>query len=538
MADGTSFADMVATPTAPLQEDSLRKRYLYKLSTNLLGFLLSLLTAGIIPRGLGPANYGNFYFLNNFFGQIITFLDSGTSMAFYTKVSKRPDELGLVRFYWNFVTLVSSFLTLLVYLALAFGLQDWLWPGQETRYIWLAALLGLFTWYSMGVNYLVDAHALTVKTETIRMQQRLLGTGLVLLMFWLNQFSLTKFFVYNYLLLFFLSWGWWKVLRRRGLALFPRAKLLSEQMRSYAREFYQYAAPLVAFAATGLLVSMLDRWMLQQFSGSVAQGFFSLSYRISSICFLFTGAMTPLLTREFSVAFEGQDIDSMRTLFRRYIPLLYVSASFLGSFVLTQADRVSLIFGGVEYLPATPVIAAMALYPVHQTYGQLTSSFLWATGQTYVFRNYGITLMLVGLPISFWLLGPTNWMGMQLGAMGLAIKMVILQFFGVNVYLWLTVRFLKLSFKQFIGHQLYSLGTLLVIAWVVDRGVDWLALPTVPAFLLSIALYTAGVGVVTYLIPSLLMLSRKEMTRQVTLVLSKTRQSIKDLLSSKGSSKT
>ena len=35
-----------------LSEDSLKKRFFYKLSTNFGGFLLSLITMGMVPRAL------------------------------------------------------------------------------------------------------------------------------------------------------------------------------------------------------------------------------------------------------------------------------------------------------------------------------------------------------------------------------------------------------------------------------------------------------------------------------------------------------
>ena len=85
-----------------MPEDSLKKRYLFKLSTNLIGLVTGVGTYAIIPRGLGPILYGNFSFLTNFFQQIVNFFDMGTSMCFYTKLSQRQKEFGLVSFYLYF----------------------------------------------------------------------------------------------------------------------------------------------------------------------------------------------------------------------------------------------------------------------------------------------------------------------------------------------------------------------------------------------------------------------------------------------------
>jgi len=91
-------------------EHSLRKRYAYKLVTNMAGFAISLLSAGMVPRGLGPEMYGNFSFLTNFFGEIKGFLDMGVTIGFYNKLSQRQTETTLIAFYFRFIAFSSLLL--------------------------------------------------------------------------------------------------------------------------------------------------------------------------------------------------------------------------------------------------------------------------------------------------------------------------------------------------------------------------------------------------------------------------------------------
>ena len=93
---------------------SLKKRYLAKLAANLVGLGINLVTQAIIPRGLGPKAYGDFSFLSNFFTQIMGFLDMGTSIGFYTKLSQRQKDFGLVSFYLSFTGLFSFLLLMFV----------------------------------------------------------------------------------------------------------------------------------------------------------------------------------------------------------------------------------------------------------------------------------------------------------------------------------------------------------------------------------------------------------------------------------------
>lgn len=518
---------MKQTQPKTTAEDSLKKRYFYKLFTNLISFVITLITATIIPRTLGPTAYGNFNFLSTFFSQVVGFFDAGTSVAFYTKLSQRTQDVGLTRFYWGVTALISFGTILLVSLTFLFDLQAWLWPNQTSRYIWMAVIWGLLTWYSQIINKILDAYGLTVRSEISRIQQRVLGLALILAMFWLNRFSLTEFFIYHYLILLFVCFAWGRILHQAGIELLPQARLTFEQTKAYGQEFYEYTSPLIVYAFVGLIVGGLDNWFLQKFAGSVQHGFYGLSYRIGGICFLFTSAMTPLLLREFSKAYSDQNINQMGFLFQRYIPLLYTIAAFFAVFLAVEAEKVSVIFGGNQFEGAELAISIMAFYPVHQTYGQLSGSVFYATGQTKLYRNLGITIQLTSLPLTWWLIAPEHWWGLNLGAVGLAIKMVLVQVIGVNLQLWFNARLLKLSFGKLLAQQLYSVMGLGVVAWGSKLFIDQTIPNVLLSFLASGFIYTLGSAILTLLMPALLLMSRFELLRQInhmkTLILGRIR---------------
>jgi O-antigen/teichoic acid export membrane protein len=265
----------------------------------------------------------------------------------------------------------------------------------------------------------------------------------------------------------------------------------------------------------GLIVGILDRWLLQIFSGSVQQGFFGLSYQIGAICFLFTSAMTPLITREFTVAFGHNDLQQMAHLFRRYIPMLYAIAAFFSCFVAVQADKVTLILGGNQYKEATTAVMIMAFYPIHQTYGQLSGSIFYATGQTRLYRNIGIIFMLIGLPLTYFLIAPVDKMGLNTGATGLAIKMVLLQLFWVNAQLYFNSKLLKLPFLRYLLHQVFSVGILLAIAYVSTIATN--IIPGLPGnfiihFIITGIIYTFAVAIAALFIPQIFGIKRDDIS--------------------------
>jgi O-antigen/teichoic acid export membrane protein len=105
-----------------VSEDSLAKRYGFKLGASLLGLPLSLAQQWVVTRALGPAGYGSYSFLNSFFSEVIAFFDSGTSAGFYAKLCGRPEEKGLVAFYWKLAGAITAVLFIGVAVVLLAGL--------------------------------------------------------------------------------------------------------------------------------------------------------------------------------------------------------------------------------------------------------------------------------------------------------------------------------------------------------------------------------------------------------------------------------
>jgi O-antigen/teichoic acid export membrane protein len=174
--------------------DSLKKRYIYKLLTNLFGLFIGLVTQAIIPRGLGPKAYGDFSFLSNFFSQFVGFFDMGTSVGFYTKLSQRQKDIGIITFYVSFAIIASTALFLIVLIVSFTHGANKIWPDQLMFFIYLAAIWGIFSWFIQILDKIVDAFGLTVPAEMARIAQKIMGVMLILALFFSNQLNLRNFF--------------------------------------------------------------------------------------------------------------------------------------------------------------------------------------------------------------------------------------------------------------------------------------------------------------------------------------------------------
>lgn len=483
---------------------TLKKRYFYKIGA---GFF-SVASLGVIQalalRGLGPASYGIFDFLNTFYIQVITFLDMGLSDCVYTKLSKRPHEEGLVASYALFVLTACTAIAAFTLGAVVTPLASSLWPGIPERFVIMGASLGIFTWISSALNKTVDAYGLTVEAEIGRVIQKVMGMMMLGLLVWTGTLTLESFFCYWIFLMAFLGAAFVWV-NRRGGHPFPRSLSLAPMERSaYAAEFYAYSHPLFVHAAVTFATGFLGRWLLQRFSGSVEQAMFGLAEQMSSMCALSVRVMAPLLLREFSIAHHSGDRAGMADVFRRRIPVLQSVTIYFSCFTAFHSATVVRLLGGEAYAAGQAAAAIMSIAAIPMTGALMYGTILLANGRTDLYRNVGITVMLFGAALNLGLLAPASSGGLHLGSVGLAAQALGVNIIAAGVLLILAVRSLELSFLPYVGRQAVSFAILFAAA----GGSRWISillneagLPMLPAFLAAGLLYTGAVALLVRAVP-------------------------------------
>lgn len=417
----------------------------------------------IVPSALGPIQYGHFSFLQQFYTQIIGFLDTGTSIAFFTKLSANQKRKELITFYMFYILVVSFLIVLFIYSINTLKYTDTLFPGIPNNYIYMGLSFGILTWITQMFIKISDANALTVSVEWLKIIHKILSLCLLLYFVSYTAFDLTHYFYFHYISMV-------AFITIVGL-LFVKSNIFNRHLltlrfgfKQIGREFFHFSSPLVVYSTVGLGVGFLDIWLLQKMGGSIQSGFYGLAYSIVAASFLFTSAMTPIITREFSKSYEEKNIEQMRNNFYRYIPMLYSIAAFFGIFLSFQSENILAIFTDGKFKDAYWVLVIMAFYPLHQTYGQLSGSIFYATGQTKLYRNIGIFSMLFGLLFTGLFIYFLN-----LGAIGLALKMVIIQFIVTNIQLYFNAKFLDFKMKPFVWHQVYSIGFFIVMAYIATH---------------------------------------------------------------------
>ena len=573
---------------APPASPSLGKRYAFKLVSNVATIPLFFILEAVLPRALGPAAYGNYNFITSLFQNFTNFLDMGTSTCLYTTLSKRPGEFGLVAFYGRVALAVLVLCLLAGGLVFLPGAGEWLMPGVPLWMALPAALWAYITWAGRVTRGMNDALGLTTRSEPVRVGVNVFSALLLLGLYFSGVLTLPVLFGHQYLTLGLLAAGFALCLRGtwsggektlknpltpnarvkgaaaplRGAGQSPastdlassaepfedvaynpgrlvRWRLGKAELAAYGREFWRYSGPLFVTALCSALALSGERWMLQFFNGSAEQGYFSLSQKVGMACFMFVSAMTPLITRDLAVAHGKGDAREMARLLDRFAPMLYAVSAWLACFTLAEAPAVVRLFGGGRFVDAILPVQIMALYPIHQGYGQVAAAVFYATGETRLLRNVTLVTLIAGLICAWILLAPPGfgqsaataggeggglvpaWLplgGFGLGAAGLAWKMVGVQFVTVNLLLMACRRSAPFRYWRNLAHQVICPAALLALAFAARYGTEAAGLgqaQDIVRFLSSGVCYCLLCLILAFACPFILGLQRGELTARL-----------------------
>lgn len=499
---------------------TLARRYLYKLLANVASVPVYLVMEAILPRALGPQMYGNYSFATNLFQQLSGFLDMGTSTCFYNALSRRQHETGLIAFYLRVSLLVACISLGVAWLMQIPPVGGLLMPDVPGWLAPLAAVWAFLTWWGRVLRSMNDAVGATVPSEMSRTVIALLAVLALASLYWLDILNIYSLFGQQYAMLAATALGYWIVSKNAWEARFGQdgrfsLRLDGKQARRYAGEFFAYSHPLFVQALLTFAMLSVERWLLQWFDGSTQQAYYALAQKVCIACFLFVSAMTPLIMREFSIAWGNKDMEGMGRLMQRFAPLLYAVAAYFSCFSAVEAGELVSLFGGEEFAPAVLPVQIMALYPLHQAYLQLASSVFHAAGHTRTTRNITMLDAVYGFAAVWLLLAPEEYFGLHLGAVGLACKTVGVQFITVNIQLYMASRLIPFSWLRNLAHQFWCLAVLLGLAFGCHELTLLLGLgdaTSLPRFLCSGVLYTLAAGLALFLLPALAGLQRAELT--------------------------
>ncbi len=167
MPEGIAVEARTAEARISAPRESIGQRYAATLAAQLVQLAASVAGAGIVPRALGAAAFGNYNFLLNMAGTVRGFTEPSVQQAFFTFSAQEERTGRLTRLYGLWVLLQLAVILLLVATAAATGLTGRIWPGQRPNDILLITLVDWAGFLVISLKQLGDAKGLTVRPQLI-----------------------------------------------------------------------------------------------------------------------------------------------------------------------------------------------------------------------------------------------------------------------------------------------------------------------------------------------------------------------------------
>ena len=417
---------------------------------------LMLMAAGIyLARAMGPNTFGEFSFLLASFIGLKALLDLGSSSAFYTFVSGQDDNRDVIQFYFLWLALQFVVPIIIIFWLFPIGWISTIWADSDTLIIclaWIAVFSQHGFWAS--VAQVGDAKRATYLVQSLSF---MLSVIYLLAIFLVDHlYDLTILVVLfciacEHILL--------------GVFLYYRLGLQSGQSWTFDlvdlsltfKKFYKFCLPLIPYTILGGFVQFADRWILQHYGGSQEQAYYAIGWQVSAIALLAVTSFIRIFWKEIAEAHSQNNIDKMEALFGNSMKLAYLITAVVSCGVFFLVDDIVGLLLGDKYISGALVLSILIFYPIHQSQGQLLGSFLYATEQTALLSISGSITLVVGVILAYLLMAPSNAFiyGFDLGAEGLALKMLLIQFLNVSIVNYLAVR--KLNWPFQFAYQLSSI---------------------------------------------------------------------------------
>lgn len=429
-------------------------RFIFTFGANVFKALVGFATGLLVARGLGPHEYGTLAFLLGTFIGIRQLLDMGASTAFFTFLSQRPRSRIYVARYLGWLVVVQFFVPLLL-MGILFPDRsiELIWKG-ERRDVVLLAFVASFMQGSLwtAVVQMAESQRLTRWVQAIGVGITCAHFLAACLLWYFSELRL-------YWILLALAVEYFAASWLAGSRLtFETTSNATDTGVQMLREFRHYCLPLVPYSIASFGYEFADRWLLQNFGGSVEQAYYAVGAQFAGIAMIATSSILNVFWKEVAEAHHHGDMPTVAKLYRRVSRLLFLAGAAMAGFLIPWSESLLHFFLGEKYAEGATALAIMFLYPVHQSMGQIGGATLYATGRVKLQATSGLIFMIASIVASYFVLAPASAgiAGLGLASAGMALKMVVMQILVVNAIAYFISKSLHHPFDWL--HQVVSLA--------------------------------------------------------------------------------
>jgi O-antigen/teichoic acid export membrane protein len=461
-----------------------------KLFTNSIVFLITVALSYLVPRTLGPATYGNFNYIHTLLTKVVNFFSLGTIQGFYTRISGDNREKWLVSLYLKFVFIQVILTGILLIFSLYFFPELLGFDGWNVVLYVLAFFYSLLMYVLNIFRQIFDAIGKTNISEYILLTQRILIAILVLAASTSGFLDLKVYYVILASVLGITLMILLRILYKGGF--FIKSYCSLRKLWFYVRYFKNYSSPIFLLSIVVLIVGVTERVLVQRYGGSTEQGYFGLGLAVSTVFGLLVASVVPIFTREASRFVKVNDTKSLQKAFVLHTNYMYHILSCVSVFLVFKIEILVPLIWGENFSDGSLAIGIMLLLPLHQLITQMSTAVLYSTSNTREIRKIGIPINILGI-LGFYIFLSVGSVHIS-SSVGLACKMLMLQFVSSNFYLLKVAKLLELEFALlFLGQLLVPL-IFIVIIWSIKSsfnclGIDGSLLQELLVYTVSSAIY-------------------------------------------------
>ena len=212
------------------------------------------------------------------------------------------------------------------------------------------------------------------------------------------------------------------------------------------KPFITYSSPLLTLMFFSFFTGFISRSILQQFGGSIEQGYFSFSDSISAFIIIFSTSITPLLLREFSIFYDNKNTVEFKNTFNTSLLFFTGLSSFFCALIFFNVEIITEIIAGDSFKSSFLSTKIMLLYPILYVTNNILNTVLYSMGKTILLRNILIIIGILQLIFTFIFVAPAQYYGLNLGAIGFGISLVIVTMLNYLILLFYCAKLLKFNF--------------------------------------------------------------------------------------------
>jgi len=218
------------------------------------------------------------------------------------------------------------------------------------------------------------------------------------------------------------------------LIILFRGYPIKKPSMTYIKNYTKFAMPLAVVNACSVIITNVDKVLIQLFWSSTDVGYYFSGYRITSFIGMFTAALGMILLPTFSKFHTENNFKELKTLLyksERYLSMIVFPMVF-GVVVLAEPATFILLQG---WMPAVPILQILAFFALFQALDQPYSSKFVGMNKPQIPRNRVIIIFILNLILNLILIPKgIQSLGIKLaglGAQGAAIATILSYFVGL-----------------------------------------------------------------------------------------------------------